>query len=296
MEFFKNINMKKISYILFFVLLAIVSCSEDELVKSDYDYVSDPNAVPSGVTTGDVIDNLGTGAVITLSVNSDGGSKLLDNGIMLSITNDFSIEKTGNTVFGSATNPSTGNFEIRINNLSKNTTYYYRAYALNANGAAYGEVKSFTTANVTFTPYQTAFDPSQPADITDWIFDRYTGFDPDGVDLVWFSTDIGSTSVACYWDGEDLTLVSPLLRIANAADVLSFQFYSGGYGSPETKVKVFIAENLDNLGTPVKDWTLGSGAARTSIPMESYFEKSVYIVIRIESGDFILYNFAVKPD
>ena len=251
----------------------------------------DPSKIPTGVATGNVIDNLGTSAAISGAVASDGGSRLLDNGIAVDTVNNF---KTG-IYFGAADTAVTGEFSVVVRGLQKNKQYFYRAYSLNANGAAYGEIKSFTTANVTFSPYRTKFDPTKPADIADWVFDQYTGFDESGQDLVWFSEDIGETSVACYHDGEDLTIVSPLVRIASAADVLSFKFYAGGYGSPETKVKVYITEDRNNLGTPVKDWTLSGGPAQTAIPLASYFEQSIYVVIVVESGDFIFYDFAIAP-
>ena len=251
----------------------------------------DPSKVPTGVVTGDVIDNLGTSAIVAGSVTGIGGGNLTDIGILMDTVDNF---KTGLYV-GSADTAMTGEFRALVGGLKKGKRYFYRAFSLNAYGAAYGEIKSFTTANVTFSPYKTQFNPANPADIADWIFDKYTGFDESGKDLIWFSTDLGPTSVACYRETEDLTVVSPLIRVANAADVLSFKFYAGGYGSPETKVKVYVTEDRNNLGTPVKDWTLPSGRAQTSIPMAPYFGKSIYVVMVIEAGDFIFYDFAIAP-
>jgi hypothetical protein len=132
--------------------------------------------------------------------------------------------------------------------------------------------------------------------VNEWVFDKYTGYDPEGEDLVWFGEDIGTTCVSSYCDGEDLTLISPLIRITNPADTLGFYFYAGGYGSPQTQVKVYITEDLSNYGAPVKDWSLNAGTnSRTATPLADYFEKSIYVVIVIEAGDFILYRFSIAP-
>jgi hypothetical protein len=246
-----------------------------------------------GITTGVLLDNLGTSVVLASSVNNDGGGKLLENGIMLSTSNNFS--NSSNVIYGTADAAVVGDFSVKIAGLQKSTEYYYRAYSLNINGVSYGEIKSFTTSNVTFSPYITSFRPNVAADIADWVFDKYTGFDESGEDLIWFSSAAWATEVSCYWDGEDLKIVSPLIRVAKDTDILSFNFYTGGYGSPVTKVKVYITEDLDNLGTPVKDWSLGGGRASTAIPLASYVDKSIYVVIVVEAGDFIFTNFAIAP-
>jgi hypothetical protein len=284
----------KPSIILLFAICLFTAC-EQEIEKNSGTAgdVRDPSKTPTGVVTGDLVDNLGTAVIVSFSVSGDGGGVLLDNGVIVSSLADFTVA-TKNAIIAAADTVATGNFKVKATGLSKNTTYYYRAYSYNVNGISYGEIKSFTTSNIIVSPYTSDFAPNTAA-VDDWIFDKYTGYDPDEVDPVWFSTDIGTTSVAAYWDGENLTLVSPLVRIANPADVLSFYFYAGGYGSPQTKVKVYITEDLNNYGTPVKDWTFEPTNARTAVPLETYFEKSIYVVIVIEAGDFILYDFAIAP-
>jgi hypothetical protein len=284
----------KLSITLLFAAYVFTAC-EQEIEKNGgtTDYVQDPSKTPTGVVTGDLIENLGTSIIVGSSVSSDGGSPLLDNGVIVSSENDFTLASQ-NIIIKSADTAIAGKFEVTVTGLNKSTAYYYRAYSYNANGIAYGDIKSFTTLNVTFSPYTSDFAPHTAA-VTDWIFDKYTGYNPDGVDLVWFTDILGTTSVASYWEGEDITLTSPLIRIANSADTLSFYFYTGGYSVSTTKAKVYITEDLSDYGTPVKDWTLPPGPARTAIPLDAYFEKSIYVVIVIEAGDFILYRFSIAP-
>jgi hypothetical protein len=294
----KIFNMKKLyklSITLLFAVCVFTACEQDiEKNSGITDPVQDPSKVPTGVVTGDLIDNLGTSVIVASSVSGDGGSVLLDNGVIVDTVNNLTLA-TKSVIIAAADTALTGNFEVTVTGLKKSTAYYYRAYSYNADGITYGDIKSFTTLNVTFSPYKSDFAPYTPA-VDDWIFDKYTGYDPDGVDVVWFSEDIGTTCVASYWDGEDITLTSPLIRIANPADTLGFYFYAGGYGSPTTKVKVYITEDLSDYGTPVKDWTFPGGTnSRTAIPLEAYFGKSIYVVIVIEAGDFILYRFSIAP-
>jgi hypothetical protein len=276
-------------------LVLLTACEESIDQNSGItDPVRDPSKTPTGVTTGDLIDNRGTSVVVGGSVSGDGGSAILDNGILLHTNANFTLD-SANLIVAPATSTSAGSFQATATGMKKSTAYYYQAYSYNANGITLGDKKSLITSNVTFTPYKTSFNPAVPAEIADWIFDKYTGFDESGLDLVWFSDAVNTTDISCYRDDEDITLVSPQLRIANEADILGFYFYAGGYSSPQTKVKVYITEDPNILVDPVKDWTFSTTHSRTEIAMSPYYDKSVYIVIVLEEGDLILYNFSVAP-
>ncbi|MDR1723608.1 MAG: hypothetical protein LBR84_06700 [Tannerella sp.] len=280
-----------------FAALCLFSACEESIIKNSgiTDPEIDPSKTPTGVTTGEVIDNLGASVVLSGSVSGDGGSSILDNGFILHTSSNFTLD-SANLVVGSATNPAVGSFEATVTGLIINTTYYYRAFSYNINGITLGEVKSLLTAGGLPTPYSTKFDPSKPTDIQGWVFDKYTGFDPEGLDPVWFNEDVGETCVSSYWMGEDLTLISPCFYITNESDVLKFNVFIGGYGSTATKVKVYITEDLDNYGAPLKNWEIsGYTYGPISINMASYYKKNVYIIYVIEAGDFILYNFSIAP-
>ncbi len=76
----------------------------------------------------------------TGTVSSTGGSSITARGICYGTT---ATPTTSNyTVTASAT---TGNFTASLSSLEPGKTYYYRAYATNAKGTTYGEVKSFST-------------------------------------------------------------------------------------------------------------------------------------------------------
>jgi hypothetical protein len=285
----------KISITLLSAIVLFAAC-EKEIEKNSgiTDYVQDPSKAPSGVVTGDLLDTMVTSITVSFSVSNDGGSPLLENGVIVGLSPDFTLATKG-VIIQAADTARVGDFTVTVTGLTKDTPYYYKAYSYNVDGITYGDVKSCKTKNLPFS-YTSDFKPETAA-VDGWVFDKYTGYGTPDVDLVWLNSAIGTTSVSSYWEGEDLTLISPLITVNNSADTLGFHFFAGGYGSPQTQVKVYITEDLSNYGAPVKDWSMDGfvEAAHTAIPMEDYFEKSIYVVIVIEAGDFFLYRFSVAP-
>ena len=93
------------------------------------------------VITGTASDITTTGATLSGNVTSTGGFTVTARGFVYGTSeNDLSQTVTSGD--------GTGSYTAIINNLTPNTTYYYKAYATNAVGTAYGEVMSvaLTTA------------------------------------------------------------------------------------------------------------------------------------------------------
>lgn len=90
-----------------------------------------------------------TSATLAGNISADGCSAVSAYGIEYSTTNNFT-PGTGTMV--ASTNISGGNFSVNISGLTLATTYYYRAYATNTCGTAYGGQSSFAT----LTPVLTA--------------------------------------------------------------------------------------------------------------------------------------------
>lgn len=97
------------------------------------------------VQTGSTVSVGYTSAECAANVLSDGGQTVTERGICYSLSHNPTIDDAhslqGNGV---------GSFTATLGNLKVGRTYYYRAYAINALGTAYGEEYSFTTEN-TFT-------------------------------------------------------------------------------------------------------------------------------------------------
>lgn len=98
-----------------------------------------------------------TTATLAGSIPATGCSAITLYGIEYSLTNNFPVG-TGTQVL--STNLSGGNFSSGLSGLTPSTTYYYRAYATNSGGTAYGNQNSFTTsAPVLTATLMTAFGP-----------------------------------------------------------------------------------------------------------------------------------------
>jgi len=97
-------------------------------------------SVPT-VTTGTASSITATGATLSGNVTSDGGATVTARGFLYG-TNASNLTQTIQSGSG------TGSFTKDLTGLTSGTTYYYKAYATNSAGTAYGEVRSFTTESV----------------------------------------------------------------------------------------------------------------------------------------------------
>jgi len=92
------------------------------------------------VTTGTASDITTTGATLSGNVTSAGGATVTARGFLYG-TNSNNLSQTVQSGSG------TGSFIKTLTGLTSGTTYYYKAYATNSVGTAYGEVMSFTIPN-----------------------------------------------------------------------------------------------------------------------------------------------------
>ena len=114
--------------------------------QESYDYKdivyydnSDPSNWPN-VTTIDVSEITSTTAITGGTITYSGAADITARGVCWGTTHTPNID--GNhTTDGSGI----GSFTSNLTNLSVNTTYFVRAYAINLHGTYYGEEKSFTT-------------------------------------------------------------------------------------------------------------------------------------------------------
>jgi hypothetical protein len=113
---------------------------------------------PSTVTTGAASAITQTTATTAGSITATGCSAITAYGVEYSLTNGFP-NGTGTAV--ASTNLAGGNFTSALSGLLPATTYYYKAYATNNGGTAYGAQQTFTTTSpllstTALTPFGTA--------------------------------------------------------------------------------------------------------------------------------------------
>ena len=126
-------------------------CIFDTGYGSDKDcYGSFHTVAAPTVTTAEVTDVTISSAICGGNVTSEGNSEVTSRGVCWSTSQNPGIYDS-HTTNGSGT----GHFTSSITGLSKNTTYYVRAYATNKQGTSYGVQRSFTTPQYTTTPIVT---------------------------------------------------------------------------------------------------------------------------------------------
>jgi hypothetical protein len=102
----------------------------------------EPKEVVPTLSTLEITDITGTSASSGGTISDDGGSAITARGICWStlpepnINNETTSNGTGN-----------GSFTSELTGLERNTKYYVRAYATNANGTGYGNELEFTTSS-----------------------------------------------------------------------------------------------------------------------------------------------------
>lgn len=128
------------------------------------------------VTTGDVTNINNVSSIAHGNVLSDGGSTITSRGICYALTDTPTLLDSVATATGTL-----GEFTATLTGLVKGTTYYYRAFATNAAGTAYGGiahfVAGFESGIVTPTPAtpKTIF-PELPPKLRFKLDDEYPGF------------------------------------------------------------------------------------------------------------------------
>lgn len=108
----------------------------------DWDYLDtlDPEDDYPTVITLDITDYNAVSAVIGANIIADGGASITGKGVCYSTSENPTTSDT-KVVF----NPATGSSSLRLTTLRSNTTYYFRAYAINSVGTSYGNQVSITT-------------------------------------------------------------------------------------------------------------------------------------------------------
>ncbi len=99
----------------------------------------------ASLMTGAAADITANTAVLAGAVSNAGCSNVTGYGIEYSGINNFA---NGQGTRVAAANPTATGFTSSVNGLVQNTTYYYRAYAINSGGIGYGPQQSFTTAAI----------------------------------------------------------------------------------------------------------------------------------------------------
>ncbi len=102
-------------------------------------FTTNATSLPT-ITTSTITQITETSAVAGGNITNDGGAEIQERGVVYSTT-EYPTTSNNKVQSGNGT----GSFTCNLTNLSDETTYYVRAYAINKKGTAYGEQVSFKT-------------------------------------------------------------------------------------------------------------------------------------------------------
>ncbi len=120
--------------------------ADGNLYQIDYWYIDNVSIASGTSTTTPTVTTTAATSITASSatsggnVTADGGATVTERGICYATTAN---PTTANTKVAGGT--GTGTFTANMTGLAAGTLYYVRAYAINANGTAYGAQQSFTT-------------------------------------------------------------------------------------------------------------------------------------------------------
>lgn len=125
----------------------------------DSSFITNASALPPDILTGRIGNVAAYTATVGGEILTDGGDPIISSGVVYSTSPTPTIGGMG--VVDSTTNPlvTNGIYTFSIAGLTSSTTYYVRAYAINAQGTSYGLEDVFKTDTVITTlPYAENYD------------------------------------------------------------------------------------------------------------------------------------------
>lgn len=204
--------------------------------------VTTSSAVAPTVTTQAVSNISYTTATGNGNVTSDGGATITERGVCWNTTGTPTTSNSKATSAG-----TTGAFTASMTGLQSGTTYYVRAYAINAQGTSYGSEVSFTTLN--YSPTVALNSPNDTATISDTTPDlTFTGTDSESDDIE-YQVQVNTSSAFGSVDSYSETNQDTTFTYGNTSSSASMfgQTFTGN-GDTLATVTVYIAKRSGVTG------------------------------------------------
>ncbi|MBN2806688.1 MAG: T9SS type A sorting domain-containing protein, partial [Prolixibacteraceae bacterium] len=147
--------------------------------------IINPTISKPGVVTLSVSQIQAYSAILNGSISSDGGATITQRGFYWSNSNP----NPGLGDHVETESGTTGEFSFELTGLSSGTNYYFRAFATNSEGTAFGEVKQFTTLEEATALEELPFSDDFSQNYENWTTVSVTGDDvwhisnDDGIDF-----------------------------------------------------------------------------------------------------------------
>ena len=232
-------NIFKLFAILFVTTIGFISCTEEEIVKADYDYIQNPANVPANVVSVAVSDTSVVTASVSGTVPND--PNLLDWGVVY-YTADM-VESGSYLIKSAKDTLNNYSFKLSLSGLVPNTNYTCKAFAMNNDGITYGAALTFETKPAQNLPFE--LKATDPAAV--WSAVQFTKIDADGDGKGWglgylntAKTEIGLISYSWYnaaLTPENYIILPPLVLSSATAKIdLGIQGKDSQYFAEKYKV------------------------------------------------------------
>lgn len=173
----------------------------DTSYGADSVFTTLPAPTVANIITGIVSNISNTSASLAGNVVADGGASVTERGVVLATTINPTTANTKVSI-GSGL----GNFSQNVTALTPNTTYHYRAYAINSVGTSYGADSVFTTLpNPEFNRNITnAFSPDGNGTNDTWVIDNADMLDGHEINVynIFGQVVFSQTGYNTPWDGK----------------------------------------------------------------------------------------------
>ncbi len=193
--------MKKLNhFFLALLMISTLSCSNDETVDAP---VTSIPVINSETTVGNSEVTLTT-IKISGKVISNGNSEVTSRGVCWS-------KNPNPTINDNKINEASNTFSTTITNLTANTKYYFRVFAINDLGISYGPDQSFSTLSLSDTVWKFSTHYTQNQYTIDskinFYADGTTKFDEIGPGQGYFITygtwSLNGNTLTYIWEGND---------------------------------------------------------------------------------------------
>jgi len=190
---------------------------------------------------------IASSAILNGNIASNGNSNITEYGFLWGTS-----QNNLNNTLQVGTDNHSGTFTTTLSNLTGGTTYYFQAYAKNANGTADGTIMSFTAAEAVQQPVSPVQEPAQTfSDVTSsyWAYDAIS--DLSRLDYITGYPDGSFKPDGAITRAEFVSILSRVLKLqtynppaSEFSDVSSSDWF---YGSVESAVYAGIVNGESNV-------------------------------------------------
>lgn len=222
--------------------------------------VTGSGSFPPSMTTQAASNITENTASLNGEIVDDQGEAVTESGFVYSTSPDPVIGGTGVVQVQTTPTVTSGTYSLDITGLQSNTAYYYKAYAINANGTGYGDETSFTTlcGVISTFPMNEGFESGTLPDC--WSYDGTAwAFQNGGYSGHPGSAHTGSYNAIFYHSSStaDVSkLISPPLDFSSSSNAtLNFWHTQAAWSGDQDELRIYYKTFAGDSWTLLAEYT-----------------------------------------